>query len=90
MAKARRVLTERELDEQIRLGLKNELLAYIHSAIPKSQKTDDLIKMWQQVNVQIQLLLAERKLKMRFLEMLSKNDRESEVKRLRQSMLPSD
>ena len=88
MAKARRVLTERELDEQIRMGLKKELLAYIHCTMPASKRTDDLIKMWQQVNVQIQLVLAERKRQMRFLEMMSKNERDAEIKRMRQSMLP--
>ena len=87
MAKTQRVLTEQEIDEQMRLQIKKELLAYIYDAVPRSAKIDDLIKMWQQANVHIQLVLAERKMQMRFLEMLPKAIKESEVKRLRQVML---
>ena len=87
MPKVKRALTEHELDEQIRLQIKKELLAYIHDAVPRSAKIDDLVRMWQQVNVDIQMVLAERKMQMRFLEMLPKGIREKEVNRLRQLML---
>jgi hypothetical protein len=88
MAKAQRVLTERELSEQLRLGIKKELLAYIHNAIPRSQKIDDLIELWKQVNTELQMMCADRKRQMRFLELLPKEQRTKEIKRLQRQMLP--
>ena len=88
MTKTNRVLTEQEVDEQMRLTIKKELLAYIHDATPRSKKVDDLIEMWKQVNTNLQLVCAERKLQMRFLEMLPKDLRESEIKQMRPVMLP--
>jgi len=87
MAKTQRVLTEYELDEQMRLSIKKELLAYMHDGIPRSQKITDLIEMWKQVNVQLQLVCADRKLKMRFLEMLPKTEKEKQISRLQTLML---
>ena len=89
MAKERtqRVLTESETDEQLRLSIKRELLAYLHDAVPRSAKIDDLIDMWKQVNTNLQLVCAERKLQMRFLEMLPKEIKESEIKQMRSLML---
>ena len=89
MAKARtnRVLTEQEIDEQMRLSIKKELLAYCHDVMPRSAKIDDLIEMWKQVNTNLQLVCAERKLQMRFLEMLPKKLKEAEINRIRPLML---
>jgi len=89
MAKANRVLTEGEIDEQLRLGIKKELLAYINDAVPYSQKIDVLIEAWKQVNTNLQLICAERKRQMRFLEMMPKTEREIWVTKLCQVMLPS-
>ena len=85
--RTQRVLTESETDEQLRLSIKRELLAYLHDAVPRSSKIDDLIDMWKQVNTNLQLVCAERKLQMRFLEMLPKEIREAEIKQMRPLML---
>lgn len=88
MAKAQRVLTEREIDEQMRLGIKQGLLDYIHDKVPHSKKIENLIDMWKQVNTQLQMMCAERKRQMNFLLMMPKAEREKEIKRLRQKLLP--
>jgi hypothetical protein len=88
MAKAERVLTEMEIDEQMRLSLKKELLAYIKDAVPYSKKVETMIELWKQVNTQLQIKGAERKRQMQFLLMLPKQLRDKEIKRVTEKMLP--
>jgi hypothetical protein len=87
MAKTQRVLTEGELREQLRLSIKKQLLAFAHGAVPYSQTIAVLIEIWKQLNTEDQLLGAERKRMMRFLEMLPKEERVKEIKRLQQQLL---
>lgn len=89
MAKAQRVLTEVEIDEQLRLGIKKEALAIVKNAEPYSKhRIDTVLRSWREVNTQLQIDLAIRRMQMHYLTMLPKDLREKEIIKAASKMLP--
>jgi len=83
-----RKLSEDEITEQMRLSLKKELLAYSKDAIPKSQKIDDLIEIWKQLNTETQLKQAMLNRITRILQMLSPEQKLAWIKENKKLLLP--
>jgi len=83
-----RILSEHELNEQIGISIKKELLAYIKDGVPRSQKTADMIEIWKQHNTELQIKEAALNRYARMLQMLPSVERTVEIKRIRQLMLP--
>jgi hypothetical protein len=84
----KRVLTEQELSEQIRLSTKKELLAYIKDGAPRSKKIDDCMEIWRQINSEMQLRQAALNRYSRLLQMLPPKERVQEIQKTKRLMSP--
>jgi len=88
--KTQRILSEDEINEQIGISLKKELLAYIKDSVPRSQKTADMIEIWKQHNTELQVKEAALNRYARILHMLPTKERIAEINKLRRVMLPAN
>lgn len=86
---AKRQLSERELNEQIRLSAKKEILAFLKDGVPKSPKFDDAIECWKQSTTELQLHQAALNRFQRIVQMLPPKEREREIKKVLTRMLPT-
>lgn len=81
--KTQRVLTEQELNEQIRLSIKKNLLAYIKEGIPRSERVNDELEIWKQINTEMQIQQAALNRYAKLLNLMSPKERTNEINRLK-------
>ena len=87
MAVSQRKLSENELTEQIRISLKKELLVYCKDGMPRSQKIDDLIEMWKQLNTEMQMDQAMFNRAVKILQMLPDKNKLAEINKHKKLLL---
>jgi len=83
-----RVLSEDELNEQIILSMKKEILAYVKDGIPRNKKIDDIKFFLNQLNGERQTRQASFNRYLRFLSMFPPEQRLAELKRAKDKLLP--
>jgi hypothetical protein len=65
-------------------------LAYIKDGVPRSDKVDDLIELWRQINTEMQLRQAALNRYSRLLQMLPPKERLAEIQKTKQLMQPTE
>lgn len=85
---AQRVLSEDELNEQLRISAKKELLAYFKDGVPRSKKIDDAHEHLKIQVTELQVRQGDRNNLTRRLQMLPPEERLALMKRNKTLMLP--
>jgi len=83
-----RVLTEEELNEQIRMTAKNEILAVLKGAVPISKTYEAAQISWKNINTELLIKQAMRNNLTRLLQMLTPKERTDAIKKCNLLRLP--
>jgi len=83
-----RRLSEDELNEQLILSIKRELLAYVKDGVPRSKKIDDIKYILNQINSERQVKHASLNRYLRYLGMFPPQDRLPALKKAKEKLLP--